>query len=74
MSLRDKGNGQTMSNTISKMVIGDLTLKGDTALPMTVGAFTAGATMTVSPEATAESGFITITIAGVAYQIPVYAA
>jgi hypothetical protein len=63
-----------MSNTISKMAVGELTLKGDTALPIKVGAFTAGATMTVSPETTAESGFITVTIAGTDYQIPVYAA
>lgn len=34
---------------------------------------TLGATMTISPEITAESGFITITVAGVAYQIPIYA-
>ena len=34
---------------------------------------TIGSTMTVSPEATAEDGFLTITVAGVAYQIPIYA-
>lgn len=37
------------------------------------GGITLGATMTISPEATAESGFITVTVAGVAYQIPIYA-
>jgi hypothetical protein len=35
---------------------------------------TLGATMTVDPELTAESGYLTITVAGVAYQIPIYAA
>lgn len=35
---------------------------------------TIGATMTVSPETTAESGYLTITVAGVDYQIPIYAA
>jgi hypothetical protein len=35
---------------------------------------TIGSTMTVSPELTAEDGFLTITVAGVAYQIPIYAA
>lgn len=35
---------------------------------------TIGATMTVSPETTAESGYITVTVAGTAYQIPIYAA
>ena len=37
------------------------------------GGVTLGATMTISPEAAAESGFLTITVAGVAYQIPIYA-
>lgn len=37
------------------------------------GGVTLGATMTISPETTAESGFLTITVAGVAYQIPIYA-
>lgn len=32
-----------------------------------------GATMTVSPETTAESGYIRIDIAGTIYQIPIYA-
>ena len=32
-----------------------------------------GATMTVSPETTAESGYLRITIAGTVYQIPIYA-
>lgn len=34
---------------------------------------TIGATMTISPETTAESGFLTITVDGTAYQIPIYA-
>ena len=34
---------------------------------------TLGATMTISPDLTAESGFLTITVGGVAYQIPIYA-
>lgn len=34
---------------------------------------TLGATMTISPETGPESGFLTITVAGVAYQIPIYA-
>jgi hypothetical protein len=32
-----------------------------------------GATMTISPEATAESGYIRVDIAGTIYQIPIYA-
>jgi len=32
-----------------------------------------GATMTISPETTAESGYIRVDIAGTIYQIPVYA-
>ena len=32
-----------------------------------------GATMTVSPETTAESGYLRVDIAGTIYQIPVYA-
>ena len=32
-----------------------------------------GATMTISPEAAAESGYIRLDIAGTIYQIPVYA-
>ena len=32
-----------------------------------------GATMTVSPETTAESGYIRIDVAGTIYQIPIYA-
>ena len=35
---------------------------------------TIGATMTVSPETTAESGYLTITVDGTSYQIPIYAA
>lgn len=35
---------------------------------------TIGSTMTISPETTAESGYITIDVAGTAYQIPIYAA
>lgn len=34
---------------------------------------TIGATMTISPETTAESGFLTITVDGTSYQIPIYA-
>jgi phage tail sheath gpL-like len=34
---------------------------------------TLGATMTISPEGAAESGFLTITVAGTPYQIPIYA-
>jgi hypothetical protein len=34
---------------------------------------TLGATMTISPELTPESGFLTITVGGTAYQIPIYA-
>ena len=34
---------------------------------------TVGGTMTVSPEATGEDGFITIDVGGTAYQIPIYA-
>lgn len=69
-----------MSNTINRMGIGDLivsndlTINGDKTDPVVVGEFTSGATMTVSPETTAESGFITVTISGTDYQIPVYAA
>ncbi len=63
-----------MSNTVQKLAVGELTLHAEDANPVTVGTFTAGATMTVSPETTAESGFITVTISGVDYQIPVYAA
>lgn len=37
------------------------------------GGVTLGATMTISPEAAAESGFLTITVDGTAYQIPIYA-
>ena len=33
-----------------------------------------GATMTVSPEATAESGYIKVAIGATIYQIPIYAA
>ena len=32
-----------------------------------------GSTMTVSPEATAEDGYLRIDIAGTIYQIPIYA-
>ena len=32
-----------------------------------------GATMTISPETTAESGYLRVDIAGTIYQIPVYA-
>ena len=32
-----------------------------------------GATMTISPETTAESGYIRIDLAGTIYQIPIYA-
>ena len=32
-----------------------------------------GATMTVSPETTAESGYLRIDVAGTIYQIPIYA-
>lgn len=32
-----------------------------------------GATMTISPDLTAESGYIRIDIAGTIYQIPIYA-
>lgn len=63
-----------MSNTISKQSVGELTIHAESSNPMKVGEFTLGATMTVSPETTAESGFITVTIGGVDYQIPVYAA
>ena len=38
------------------------------------GGVTIGATMTISPETTAESGFLTITVGGTSYQIPIYAA
>ena len=38
------------------------------------GGVTIGSTMTVSPETTEEDGFLTITVAGVSYQIPIYAA
>jgi len=38
------------------------------------GGVVIGATMTISPEAAAESGYLSITVAGVAYQIPIYAA
>lgn len=45
------------------------------ALPATANAgVTIASTMTISPETTAESGFITITVDGTAYQIPIYAA
>lgn len=63
-----------MSNTIENMAVGKLTLNGSSALPVETGGFTVGATMTVSPETTAESGFLTVTVAGVEYQIPAYAA
>lgn len=32
-----------------------------------------GATMTISPETTAESGYIRLDLAGTIYQIPIYA-
>ena len=37
------------------------------------GGVTIGSTMTVSPETTAEDGFLTITVDGTSYQIPIYA-
>lgn len=40
----------------------------------TDSAVTIGATMTISPEAAAESGYITIDVGGTSYQIPIYAA
>lgn len=63
-----------MSNTISRLAVGELTVHAEAANPVKVGEFTLGATMTISPEAAAESGFITVDIGGTLYQIPVYAA
>lgn len=38
------------------------------------GGFVVGATMTISPEASAESGYIKVAIGSTIYQIPIYAA
>lgn len=40
----------------------------------TTSGVTIGSTMTISPELTPESGFITIDVGGTSYQIPIYAA
>ncbi len=53
--------------------LSDDTLTNVLALSATAGV-TIGATMTVSPETTAESGFLTIDVDGTSYQIPIYAA
>ena len=45
------------------------TLKLSTSSGVTIGS-----TMTISPETTAESGYITIDVGGTSYQIPIYAA
>lgn len=39
-----------------------------------MGAFVLGATMTVSPEATAESGYFRVNVGSTVYQVPIYAA
>lgn len=50
----------------------DEVLMDITAVSSATGAFVSGSTMTVSPETTAEDGFLRIKINGTTYQIPVY--
>ena len=57
-------------NTIEKMSVGELGINND---EVKIQGATIAA-MTVSPETTAEDGYITVDIAGTSYQIPVYAA
>ena len=57
--------------TVGKLIIN----AGDTnEITIDDNAVTVGSTMTSSPETTAEDAYITVTIAGVDYQIPLYAA
>ena len=59
-----------MANTIEKMVIGELGIDNDAVIIKTgeTGSMTAK-----SPETDAEAGFLTVEIAGVEYEVPLYA-
>lgn len=62
---------------MSRSIIGHADTGGETEVVLElqeVGTHAVlGATMTISPEAAAESGYIRIDIAGTIYQIPIYA-
>lgn len=60
-----------MSNTVEEMSVGKLWINGEGNInAMTVSADG----MTADPETATEAGYITITINGTDYQIPIYAA